>query len=170
LVHIGLFAAIVVIATVAIPIPLPGSGYGNPGDGMVILCGTLLGSFRGGLAAGLGSLLADLLLGSAAYAPATFVIKGMMAVCAGYLFKRLRRLKMRVVTTTAMVALCSEGIMVVGYYLYELLLFDGVIASLNLIGNSLQAVVGIVVTLVFLPPLWRNKRIRNLLGLPGDGV
>ena len=76
----ALLAALVYVATTIITIPSPLKGYLNLGDCMVLLAGWMLPVGYGLLAAGLGSALADVGAGYFTYAPATFVIKGLMAV------------------------------------------------------------------------------------------
>ena len=49
--------------------------------------GWLLGAAWGGAAAGVGTMLADLFNGYAAYAPATLIIKFLMAAAAGLLLR-----------------------------------------------------------------------------------
>ena len=80
----GLMCAIVVVTTMFAAIPIPGvqGAYANAGDAAVYASAHLLGWPWGVAAAAIGSMLADLLLGSALYAPATFVIKGVMALLA----------------------------------------------------------------------------------------
>ena len=78
----ALFAALACVATMVIKIPSPMDGYLNLGDCVVLAAGWLLAPGYGFLAAGLGSGLADLFSGYAAYAPATFAIKGLMALIA----------------------------------------------------------------------------------------
>ena len=87
----ALIAALVYVATSIITIPSPLKGYLNLGDGFVLLCGFMLSPVYGFLAAGIGSALADLLLGYATYAPATFLIKGMMALVAYVMFRVLKK-------------------------------------------------------------------------------
>ena len=72
----GLMCAIVVVTTMFAAIPIPGvqGAYANAGDAAVYASAHLLGWPWGVAAAAIGSMLADLLLGSALYAPATFVI------------------------------------------------------------------------------------------------
>lgn len=55
------------------------NGFVNLGDCFVLLSGWLLGPWWGGAAGGIGSMLADLLLGYGHYAPGTLIIKGLMA-------------------------------------------------------------------------------------------
>lgn len=68
-------------------IPSPMNGYVNLGDCFVLLSGWLLGPWYGGAAAGIGSMLTDLLSGYGYYAPGTFVIKGLDALVAALIFK-----------------------------------------------------------------------------------
>ena len=76
----SLFAALICVATMLIKIPSPLKGYINLGDGIVLLAAWVLPLPYGLVAAGLGSALADLFSGYTVYAPATFVIKALMAV------------------------------------------------------------------------------------------
>ena len=85
----ALFAALTCVATMIIKIPSPLKGYINLGDCMVLLAGWMLSPFYGFLAAGLGSALADVFSGYFTYAPATFIIKGLMALIAFFLYKLL---------------------------------------------------------------------------------
>ena len=55
LVTAALLAAMTCVATMIIKIPTPTFGYIHPGDGFVLLCGVVLGSLPGALAAGIGS-------------------------------------------------------------------------------------------------------------------
>jgi len=83
---IGVFAAMVAVATMAITIPIPGvHGFVNFGDTIIILSSLLFGPVVGGLAGAIGSGMADMLLGYAHWAPWTIVIKGMEGVIVGRL-------------------------------------------------------------------------------------
>ena len=61
LVLAALLAALVCVATMVVQIPSPMQGYVNLGDCFVLLSGWLLGPWYGGAAAGIGSMLVDLL-------------------------------------------------------------------------------------------------------------
>ena len=68
----ALFAALTYVATNIIHIPTPATnGYINLGDCMVLLGAFLLGPVWGAAAGGIGSMLADVLLGYFSYAPGT---------------------------------------------------------------------------------------------------
>ena len=67
----ALMAALVYVATSIIQIPSPVNGYVNLGDCFVLLSGWLLGPWYGAAAAGIGSMLVDLLSGYGHYVPGT---------------------------------------------------------------------------------------------------
>ena len=72
LVLAALLAALTAVATMIIRIPTPTQGYIHLGDGMVLICGILLGPGLGALAAGIGSMMADLIGGYMAWVPGRF--------------------------------------------------------------------------------------------------
>ena len=88
LVLAALLAALVCVATMVVQIPSPMQGYVNLGDCFVLLSGWLLGPWYGFAAGGIGSMLADLFLGYAHYAPGTLVIKGLMALVAALMYEK----------------------------------------------------------------------------------
>ena len=71
----ALMAALTCIATMIIKIPTPTLGYIHLGDGLVLLCGIVLGPLGGALSAGIGSMFADIFSGYASWAPATLKSK-----------------------------------------------------------------------------------------------
>ena len=87
----AMFAAMVCVATLVIKFQISIGGYINLGDCVVLLAGWMLPPGASFLAAGIGSAAADALLGYAVYIPATFLIKGLMAVIAGCLFRFLTK-------------------------------------------------------------------------------
>ena len=78
----ALLASLTCVATMLIKVPSPLKGYVNLGDCVVLLSGWILSPLYGFFAAGIGSALADIFSGYVIYAPATFVIKGAMALIA----------------------------------------------------------------------------------------
>ena len=89
LVLAALLAALTAVATMIIRIPTPTQGYIHLGDGMVLICGILLGPGLGALAAGIGSMMADLIGGYMAWVPGTFAIKALTALLGGWLYHRM---------------------------------------------------------------------------------
>jgi uncharacterized membrane protein len=85
----GLLTALIAVTTMVIAIPVPfTNGYVHPGDSMIFMAVLILGRRRGALAAGLGSALADSLLGYFIWAPFTLVIKACMAFCTGLIIEK----------------------------------------------------------------------------------
>ena len=139
----AMMSAIVCVATMVINIPSPMNGYVNLGDCMVLLSAYFLGPVFGGMAAGIGSMLADLLLGYAHYAPGTLIIKGLMAVVAALIFVRL--MKKNSIIACVVSGICAELIMIVGYFGYAALLMgNGLSAAASIPGNAIQGGIGIV--------------------------
>ena len=139
----ALLAALICVATMIIKIPSPLKGYLNLGDCVVLLAGWILSPVYGFLAAGLGSALADLFSGYVVYAPATFVIKGLMALVAYYGFKLLHRklgnLPSRIITGTA-----AESVMILGYFVFEGFLYGFGPSVVNIPANGVQGIAGLI--------------------------
>lgn len=152
----ALLAALVCVATMMIKIPSPLNGYLNLGDCVVLLSGWILSPFYGFLAAGIGSALADLFSGYAVYAPATFVIKGAMALVAyfGFRFlqKRLGNLLSRMISGAA-----AEIVMILGYFLFEGILYGFLPSVPNIPANAVQGVAGLILGIVLIKVFEKNK-------------
>lgn len=145
LVLAALFAAIACVATVVIVIPIPATnGYLNPGDAVVLFGAFALGPVWGAAAGGIGTAMADLLLGYAAYVPGTLVIKGVMAFLAGALYRGLHT-RLGRVKEALLGGIAGECVMVLGYFLYESILLGYGMAALAAVpANALQGLVGMV--------------------------
>ena len=146
-----------------IKIPTPGtSGYIHLGDALVILCGIFLGPIYGGLAAGLGSALADILSGYVYYAPVTFIIKGLVAVVVFIVYHKLSVI-IKVSTIRCVICgLFSTLIVVIGYLLYEIVLSGtgGALASVP--ANLIQGASGLIISSILLPILLKIPSFNNL--------
>ena len=148
----GVLAASIVLLTTLVSIPIPGGvGYINLGDMGVLLAGMLLGGGWGALCAGAASALSDVLLGYTIYAPATFVIKGLVALIVGLLFVKTEK-KIR------FAALYLAALIVpAGYFFYELLLYGAASAIPNILFNTLQCLVGAVIATIVGVMLLKTK-------------
>ena len=150
LVLASLFAALTYVMTMVIQIPSPMQGYVNLGDCGVLLSAWILGPVYGGAAAGIGSMLADLLSGYAHYAPGTFAIKLAMAVAASLIFQALQRHSSHnLLLSQAVSGVAAETIMVVGYFGYASLWLGKGLAAAASIPFS-PPVLGTVTLLTFL--------------------
>lgn len=157
LVASAMMAALCAVATMVIAIPSPMQGYVNLGDCIVLLCGWLLGPWWGFAAAAIGSAMADVLLSYAIYAPATFVIKGAMALVCGLMAHQGSQ-KRRMASGAV-----AEVIMITGYFAFAALLMgEGLAASLSIPGNLFQGAVGIVSSLALYALLQKSGSFRHL--------
>lgn len=144
----ALLAALSCVATIVIQIPSPMNGYVNLGDCFVLLSAWMLGPWYGAAAGGIGSMFADIITGYAYYAPGTLIIKGLVALTAGFLFNLIKKKNSYVAMLVS--GIVSECIMVLGYFLYAGLilgkgLFGNAGAALSVPGNCIQALVGIAI-------------------------
>jgi uncharacterized membrane protein len=135
---IGLFAAITTVFTVLIAIPVPATGgFINIGDVGVMLSGLLFGPIVGGLAGGVGSALADLILGFGFFSPWTLLIKGLE----GFLVGLISRRQNSYLDIVACFVVAGPW-MVAGYFMVETAFFGVAPALVEVPGNILQFVVG----------------------------
>lgn len=134
----SLFAALIFVATMFLNVKLP-NGYANLGDAFIIAAAFLLGPKYGACAAAIGATLSDICLGYVIYAPATFVIKAVMAILVGSVAAKH---KGRMAIFLA--SLISEIVMVAGYFIYESVLYGMGGAVLSVVGNAVQGLVNII--------------------------
>ena len=158
LVTASLLAALTCVATMIIKIPSPMKGYLNLGDCVVLLAGWILSPGYGFLAAGLGSALADIFSGYMTYAPATFVIKGLMALvaCFGY---RLLHKKLGSLASDIISGIAAEILMVLGYFVFEGFLYGFVPSMVNIPANGMQGVAGVIIGVALVKILEKSKVI-----------
>lgn len=166
LVMAALFAALTTIMTMVIRVPSPMGGYVNLGDCAVLLSAWILGPLYGGAAAGIGSMLADL-LGYPLYAPGTLVIKTLMAVAAALLFRTLKKDRPFPLAAIAVSGTVAEAIMVGGYFLFEALSLPlcmgfGMGAAANIPFNVVQGVFGLVSAGAAYSVLSRSRALARL--------
>ena len=156
LVMASLLAALCCVATMIIKIPSPLKGYLNLGDCVVLLSGWLLSPAYGFAAAGVGSALADIFSGYVTYAPATFVIKGLMALIAYYGFKilgnKIGNLPSRIIS-----GIVAEIVMVLGYFVFEGFLYGFIPSIVNIPANSVQGVAGIIIGTILIKVFEKSK-------------
>lgn len=147
LVSASLLTALCCVATIVIQIPSSLGGYINLGDCIVLLSGFILGPLWGGIAGGIGSMLADIFTGYAIYAPGTLIIKFFCAVVFAFVCNKKRNSAFWIIFSS----ICGEAVMVVGYFLYSAIIFgEGLTAALVIPGNITQAVMNIPVAVIII--------------------
>lgn len=98
----GLMTALVFLGTSVIKIPTV-RGYIHLGDGFVFLSVIILGPFYGAFAAGVGSMLADILGGYAQWALPTLLIKSLMAFSMGIIIRQQAKSRFYIAAVTTLV-------------------------------------------------------------------
>lgn len=161
MVKAALFAAMIFAATRFLQVPAPVNGYVHLGDCFVILAGLVLSPVYSFLAAGIGSSLSDLFTQWAFYTPATFVIKGIMAVVAGELFA-LACKKINKLVASISSGVIAGVIMVVGYYLFEGALYGFIPSLANIPANAVQAVGGVIFSTILYTVLDKSGIIKKV--------
>jgi len=140
----SLFAAMIFVVTYMAKWPIGSNGaIITAGDGIVYTAGIAMSGPWAAFAAGIGSMLSDIVGGSAIYAPATFVIKALMGLVVGLALYGRKTSWIRNLIFMCLASL----IMVFGYYAYEFFLYTphGVQALIDMPANFIQAAIGVVI-------------------------
>ena len=169
LVFTAVFSALICVLTMfpKLPVPLANGGYIHMGDALIIVSAFILGPAYATVAAGIGSMLADCFGGYAVYMPATLIIKAIVALVAALIFRALKYRKDRIILLF-LVAAASELIMVFGYFLFEWLLYGIGAALVAAAFNLVQAASGIILGVILIKVISKNKSLNKLLLLDGE--
>jgi uncharacterized membrane protein len=142
-------AAIVFVVTWTLRFPVPvasiSGAYVNAGDVVIFISAYLFGGPMAAVSAAIGSALADTAAGAAVYVPATFLIKGLMGLCCGFLSAK-KQFPMYAVS-----CVIGGAIMTVGYALYEFAIFGMTYAAASLPFNLVQWAGSTVIAIVLYP-------------------
>lgn len=164
----GLFAAFVAVSTMMISIPTPTKGYINLGDCFVNLSAWVLGPIYGACAAGIGSAMADLLLGYTVYAPATFIIKALMAVISFYVFRMMAK-QIHGLFARILASVSAEILMIIGYCLFESILYNSFAAAFaGISSNIAQGIGGVILSVTLHEALLGRIPVVKALGQRSD--
>jgi uncharacterized membrane protein len=165
LVAAALMAAMTCVTTIIIAVPSPAGGFIHPGDGFVILSGIILGPFLGGLAAGVGSMLADIILGFTSYAAATLIIKAFAAIIGVFVFGLMHKKRTTSILPVFLAGLFASLTVTVGYFIFESFLLGLGVASAfpNVIFNLVQNAFGIIVATLLFPLLHKVPQVRSIM-------
>lgn len=138
----GMLTALTTVATIAIRIPTPTKGYINLGDTIVNISAWLLGGVYGGIAGGIGSLLADIISGCYIYAPATLIIKFFMAFACFKVYNLCSK-KFDSVVARIISAIISAVIMITGYDIFTGFMYNSVYSAIYAIPEfAIQGIMG----------------------------
>ena len=149
----GVLAALVFVLTYLpkVPVPVTG-GYIHLGDGAIFLAVLLLGPL-GIPAAAIGSGLSDLIGGYMVYVIPTLVIKGLVAFIAWKLYRKGS-------WVSAVIAfIVAELAMVLGYFLFEAVMYGVAAAAAAILPNVVQGIGGVMLGLVYVALAPRLERV-----------
>ena len=152
LVFTALCIAIVTVCTMVVKVPIPSTGgYVNFGDIMIFSVAIALGKKKGVIAGGIGSCIADLLLGYVAFAPGTLIIKGIEGFLCGLIYEVLKD-GINKVTSICLAGGIAGLFMIFGYFTYESLIFgvEGALGAIagNIIQGGVSAIASVPISLM----------------------
>ena len=152
----ALLAALTCVATKAIKFRSP-TRYIHPGDAFVLLSGIILGPVYGPLAAGIGSMIADLLAGYPQFAAATLIIKALAALIAAIIYKKGK------LSTVILSGIIGEIVVTGGYFIFENFLYGFGPALKSIPLNLVQNALGIILCTLLFPILRRVPQIKEIM-------
>lgn len=147
IIYTALFAALVCVATFIIKVPsVVTNGYVHLGDGFIFISVILLGKKNGALAGAIGASLADMLGGYSHYIIPTFIIKLIMAYLMGTIIEKLPSKK----SSHLIGASIGSVWQILAYYVVGSIFVGSFITTLmDIPGNFMQSLIGIVIALLF---------------------
>lgn len=143
---VAVFSALAFVATRFLQIPiLQTGGYLNFGEAIIYIAAIFFGPTVGGLVGAIGPALADVTSPYAAFAPFTFMIKGLEGFIVGKISSSAQSK-----VTKILGILAGGSIMVIGYLIVEVLVFliPPPIALIEVPFNIFQFVVGGTIAIV----------------------
>lgn len=158
----AIMMCLIIIATMFIRVPIPFTqGYAHLGDAMIFLSVLILGWRFGAVAAGIGSMMADILGGYAVWAPWTLFIKAGMAIIMGvFIAQALKKERSkRFLLFIELVGMALAGIfMCGGYYVAEAVLYGNWTApALAVPWNVGQFTVGMAIAIALAAALYKTS-------------
>lgn len=163
MVYTALFAAMIFVLTRFVQIPVA-SGYVHFGDALIYIVASTLGGPWAFLASAVGAVLADITSGWVTYAPATCIIKILIAVPFVFVGKKHEKI---LTPASALLTIASGAITVLGYFIADCII-DRAYAVVDIPGNVIQAV-GSAVVFIVLAAAFDAANIKKKLFLKNKG-
>lgn len=153
----AMFTAMIFLLTRFVSVPVA-TGYVHFGDALVYLVASTLGGPWAFFAAAVGEALADVAAGWVSYAPATLIVKALIALPFVLVNKKSEKI---LTPITALFTILSGAITVGGYFVADLII-DKAYAVVNIPGNIIQAV-GSAVIFIILAAAFDAGKIKKKL-------
>lgn len=154
---IALFAAVIMVTTAYLKLSVTVNGYIHAGDIFIFLACYMLRPREAAISAGIGSMLADLLAGYVVYMPATLIVKAAMALIAGVMMYKDPKVWKSALGFTA-----AGAFMLLGYFLFEGVLYGWAPALANVPLSSVQPAVAIVAATVMVTTIHKIPYMNNV--------
>ena len=177
----AMMMCLVMVAILLLRVPIPFTqGYVNLSDAMVFMAVIILGWKHGALAAGLGSMLGDVLSGFAMWAPWSFVIKALMAIIFAMVIQTVSRGRKADSAGRANISekkylsaeiagmILAGAFMAAAYWFAEGIMYGNwVVAALGIPWNIGQALVGACLAVILNTALTKTSlRSRMVYSMP----
>lgn len=131
----AMFTAMIFVLTRFVSVPVA-TGYVHFGDALVYLVASVMGGPWAFFAAAVGEALADVTAGWVSYAPATLIVKALIALPFVLSYKKSDK----ILTPLTSLLTIPAGVITVGGYFVADLIIDKAYAVVNIPGNIIQAV------------------------------
>ncbi len=139
----AMFTAMIFVLTRFVSVPVA-TGYVHFGDALVYLVASVMGGPWAFFAAAVGEALADVTAGWVSYAPATLIVKALIALP----FVLSCKKSDKILTPLTALLTIPAGVITVGGYFVADLIIDKAYAVVNIPGNIIQAVGSAVLFIV----------------------
>lgn len=153
----AMFTAMIFVLTRFVSIPVA-SGYVHFGDALVYLAASTLGGPWALFAGAVGEMLADVAAGYFTYAPATLIVKALLAIP----FVIVNKKSEKILTPLTALLTIPAGVITVGGYFAADLIIDKVYALVDIPGNLIQAA-GSAVIFIILAAAFDSGKIKKKL-------
>ncbi len=150
--YLALFIAFTAVATF-IHIPGPGTSYFNLGELAIYSIALVFGGKAGGIAGGVGSAMADLILGYSIWAPFTFVIKGLEGFVVGKISKEGNLMR------NILAIIVGGHIMIIGYAITKGIIYSWAIVLPEIGIDYGQMIIGGIAAIIIAKKL--NKYLKK---------
>ena len=157
----AIFSAIICIFTAYVAVPAPVVGNINVGDLFILCASWLLGPLYGAISGGVVACLADLISGFAIYAPATLIIKMLLAVVSYYAFATMSKITKFKPLSLLISSTLAELIMVFGYFFYESIIYGVTTAIASIPFNMIQGTVCLTLGTIVGYILLKSKTVQR---------
>ncbi|MBR0413040.1 MAG: ECF transporter S component [Eubacterium sp.] len=148
----AVFSAMIFVLTAVLHIPVA-SGYVHLGDALLYVCALMLDMTWALVAGALGEGLADVASGFAAYAPATVIIKVLIALC----FTLIKKKSGKLLSAFSALMTVPAGVITVGGYFLADLVISREYAVVDIAGNAIQAVASAIIFIIIAAALDKIK-------------